>query len=1292
MSLPTLQLFADQHGLSAEATAELETLWRQTLWQQTLRPQSPRPGSAVPEGATLLPDATTDAPPPEAARPGAPLPRGTAGSGTSGALRYQQLTLLGRGAMGDVWRVRDNELGRTLAMKIIQPDLLGRPEAVTRFIAEAQATAQLQHPAIVPVHELGRLPDGRLYFTMREVRGRRLSEAALAWPLRRRMAAFQTVCQAVGYAHERGVVHRDLKPDNIMVGAWGQVLVLDWGLVKLVVGAEDSEEHVRTSRASHTLVGTVAGTPAYMAPEQARGETNRIGPASDIYALGAILYELLAGHRAYGGASAAAVLDEVRAHEPRPLSELADPPPAALVEICERAMARQPADRYPTAGQLAAVVGRWLDGAERRERALAVLERGNAAAAEGDALRVEARRLRRAADTALERGSATGWESWEQAEDRLRRALQLELEQEQHLQGALVYEPELPAAHRALAALHRARHADAVTRGDRLGAEAAACRFHAHLQMLPRLEREASSLVPSHGEPLGRLVGRWEHRQALTEELRRGARLVTLVGPAGVGKTRLARDLLHRLDRPALFCDLTEARTPSGICGALARTLSGPLSARDDAGQLAGALAGRGVLVLVVDNVEQVASQGRPLLERWLAEAPGLQILATSRVRLGLDEEVTLPLGPLSILEGIELFVQRGQQARPDFSLTESNRHALTAVVERLDRLPLALELAAARLGMLSLTELGRRLDARFAILRSPRSAPRQRALQGALDWSWELLTPPQQIALAQCSVFRGGFDLPAAEAVLELPAGAPPTLDLLEALCDNHLLRRAAGARYALLESIRMYAGLRLAEHAFELQRRHAAHFGRLGATDALRSLKTVGGAERRLSLLAELENLTVAAQRVASDDGARCCLAALALFEFRGPLSAGIALAETVLSKESLSSERLSAQTRAELLLSSSVLLRLCDHNTAALEAATEALSLAEGHPAIVARAHRRLGILHKALGRIEVGRQHLELSRDGFCALGDQREEGISLNSLGLLWKERGQMARAQEILERSLMLLSAVGDRAGEANTLTALGSVYHLLGRSEDALRCYETALTIHREFDDHPSEGITLGNMGILLMKQDRLDEARACYTAALVIHRRVGVRRSEGIVLANLGILHNLQGDFMAARRHYRAALELYRVGGQRRPQAMVLANLGVLHADSGEIGTALEAYHGALEMFRELGDRRCEGMARGNMGALHLRQGDSEAAEAHLRAALEIHREVGNRYSQGTALMHMGRLHISTNRHETAESLLREALATMLEAGSPAEVAELRRMLKEVGQAQGRSSGEPA
>jgi serine/threonine protein kinase len=292
--------------------------------------------------------------------------------------RYTLSRLHAQGGIGQVWLARDASLGREVALKELRPERVGSPVVWARFLQEAQITGQLEHPGIVPVYELSRRPDDRQpFYTMRFVRGRTLSAAIQGYHEKRRageagpldqqalLQAFVAVCNAVAYAHSRGVVHRDLKGQNVVLGDFGEVMVLDWGLAKVLARPEagDTAPPVALDPETEheaTLQGQVLGTPAYMAPEQADGRLDLIDPRTDVYGLGAILYELLAGRPPFSGASTQEVLRKVREEEPeRPRRVLAGVP-APLEAVCLKALAKRREDRYATAGALAEDVRRFL--------------------------------------------------------------------------------------------------------------------------------------------------------------------------------------------------------------------------------------------------------------------------------------------------------------------------------------------------------------------------------------------------------------------------------------------------------------------------------------------------------------------------------------------------------------------------------------------------------------------------------------------------------------------------------------------------------------------------------------------------------------------------------------------------------------------------------------------------------------------------------------------------------------------------------------------------------------------
>jgi len=276
--------------------------------------------------------------------------RGSSVPGLSGT-RYALRELIARGGMGVVYAAEDEKLHRRVALKVL--DTAGtNAELTQRLIREARILAQLEHPGIVPVHDVGTLPDGRVFYTMKFVEGLRLDQYVKQLDsLPQRLRLFLRICEAVAFAHARGVLHRDLKPANVMVGSFGEVLVMDWGLAKILQEPAATGETVFVSlrnkisgeeETQTTVVtghGTVMGTPGYMSPEQERGETETIDARSDIFSLGALLKFVAASAQ-----------------------DRSERLPRSLSAICAKASAKNPENRYATVAELAADVSRFLDG------------------------------------------------------------------------------------------------------------------------------------------------------------------------------------------------------------------------------------------------------------------------------------------------------------------------------------------------------------------------------------------------------------------------------------------------------------------------------------------------------------------------------------------------------------------------------------------------------------------------------------------------------------------------------------------------------------------------------------------------------------------------------------------------------------------------------------------------------------------------------------------------------------------------------------------------------------------
>ncbi|MFO0952087.1 MAG: serine/threonine-protein kinase [Isosphaeraceae bacterium] len=275
--------------------------------------------------------------------------------------RFRVLRPHARGGLGEVFVARDEELGREVALKEIRTERSGFPEARLRFLREAEINGNLEHPGIVPVYGMGAHPDGRPYYAMRFVRGESLKEAVERFhrpngddrslELRKLLRRFVDVCNAIEYAHSRNIIHRDIKPANVMLGPFGETLVVDWGLARAsgevvpagppAPGASGSQEL--------TVAGVPQGTPAYMSPEQADGRLDQVGPASDVYGLGATLFSVLTGRSPVEASTSDEAMTKVRRGDLVAARSVRPDVPRPLEAVCRKAMALRPADRYPSA-------------------------------------------------------------------------------------------------------------------------------------------------------------------------------------------------------------------------------------------------------------------------------------------------------------------------------------------------------------------------------------------------------------------------------------------------------------------------------------------------------------------------------------------------------------------------------------------------------------------------------------------------------------------------------------------------------------------------------------------------------------------------------------------------------------------------------------------------------------------------------------------------------------------------------------------------------------------------------
>ena len=714
----------------------------------------------------------------------------------------------------------------------------------------------------------------------------------------------------------------------------------------------------------------------------------------------------------------------------------------------------------------------------------------------------------------------------------------------------------------------------------------------------PPLASGGSALPP----PLTSFVGR-EDDLAEVAALLATTRLLTLVGTGGVGKTRLAVQAARLLepgyDDGAVFVELASLTDPGLVASQVLTALGLPQEASSTpTATLAAALRDRRLL-LVLDNCEHLLSPCAVLAEALLSRCRGLRILATSREALRIPPERTLrvrslsappPAGPsrpveqLLEFEAVRLFAERAAAAS-GLQLTPANVEAAARICAELDGIPLALELAAARTGSLSLDDIAKRLDDRFPLLASgSRTAPsRQRTLQGAVDWTYDHLSGEQRMAFQRLSVFAGDFTLQAAEHLWpEAERGG--VLDLVSSLVDCSVLVAETGARatrYRLPETMRQYAAAKLdMAHAELARRRHLAWATALAERAEEGLLAGGRQAEWLDALEAEQDNLRAAlgfATSPAAPAGAALPLAAALgrFWEVRGHLAEGRRWLEAALAADD------------------------------------------GARRAVRARALNWAGVLAQRQGDAAAARSALQESLVIRRDLGDQRGMAAALHGLGNLAALQGDAATARRSFDECLAIGRQVGDEEVIAASLANLGWVASNQGELATARAYDEESLALRRRQGDRHGTAMLLGNLGYLAYQEGDFAAARAYDEESLVLRRELGDRHGIAMLLGNLGHLALHEGDDAAARALYEESLALRRELGDRHGEAGSLANLAELARLEGDPQTAERLLLEALALAEDLGDRYRAATLLVGLGRLATARGDLPAAvSAHVRA----------------------------------------------------------------------------
>ncbi len=847
--------------------------------------------------------------------------------------RFRVESEAGRGGMGIVYRARDEVLDRAVALKLLPTRVARSPERLARFTREAKLLASLNHPNLATIHGMEENDAGLCYLVLEWVPGetlaRRLEHGPL--PLSSALDVCLQIAEALQAAHEGGVIHRDLKPGNVIVTPQGRAKVLDFGLAR-TVGEPPTGENTGPSDLR------VAGTWGYVSPECFTGDDDH---RADLFAFGCVLYECLAGIPAFPGASADEILIALLEREPDP-ARLPAGTPSEVRDLIAQCVVKDPNRR------LASIAG---------------------------------------------------------------------------------------AVHTLAIALGR----------DPLGPSPIA---HA-----PTLPRPATSFI-------GR--GR-EIEQCRT--LLRTNRVLTLTGAGGSGKTRLAIALASAVaDNYAggiTFTDLSSVQDGDRVVDALARSLgeredaASPLLAR-----ISARLKAAGTLV-ILDNCEHVLTASAELVTALIATCPRLTVLTTSREPLRVHGEQVLTVTPLQVpgagdladpaalarCEAVSLFLDRARSADPEFSPDEATLRSVAEICRRVEGLPLAIELAAARRRVLSTAEIAARLDRQLLLLRDASAMPtdRHQAMHLTIEWSTQQLRPEEARVFRLLAVFTGGWDLESATQVCDERGDEFKVLDLISRLVDKSLVcverRQGEPARYRFLEPLHQFALEALAASGEEplARRRHLATFLAL-AERAEPELFRSEQSRWLARLDAEHENVLAALEECErAPGGAEAALRIVSslhrFWSLRGHFRIGEAAIERALARVGPSTPE---ELHAEALLARGLLVLVLGRHTVAPDVPVDPDALRRmfavplemfrrlGDRRGIARCLNSIGLEHIAHRDFAAGRSALEEACAHYRALGNTSGLAGAMNNMGLAaWRER-DIDTARRLIGESHALLKGKGD--------------------------------------------------------------------------------------------------------------------------------------------------------------------------------------------------------------------------------------------------------------------------
>ncbi len=1069
--------------------------------------------------------------------------------------RYRIDELLGQGGMSTVYKGFDPNLERPVAIKIVHSFLALHDKFVQRFQREASSVARLRHPNIVQVYDFNQIED--TYFMVMEyiegvtlqntIDGIRSGEAGVV-PIHDLIGKGEKLASAMDYAHRAGLIHRDVKPANIMIQPDGEPLLMDFGIAKLV----DTAQNI-------TNTGAVMGTVSYMSPEQVRGE--EIDGRADQYALGVILYELMSGRRPFEGDTTFQTMMK-HIHDPVPkLQSLYPPEPVsqALIEVVYQTLAKKPADRYPDSAALVA------------------------------ALQLCRRAETHTADTRLELSTPiispppqtitrpqTPREQRQMAEQRIK-----------ELQAILLSEPLKEDLQLELMDL-LARRGDFLTALKQYNSYQKLLDHELGVEPMPDTVRHRDQIMSARMTPWNNLKPEITPFLGRSEEIRRlsamithpDTRLLTISGSGGMGKTRLARRIIRQLGshqwryfmHGVLFVPLAMLDSEADIIYAIASACDIVLAGQDEPLTLLAKTLKQREILLVLDNFEHLTAHA-PLVFQLLQEAPKLKVLVTSRHRLNLPGETVFPLSGLTysqfdndfdataeLDDGPRLFMQASRKLNPEFSMSETDHFNIFRICEIVDGIPLGIELAASWTRVLTCREIVERLEADLKLLTNDQTpvTERHRDLRAVFQYSWDLLSPEEQSILAALSIFRGPFEFQAAADI----AGA--TADGVAGLVDKSLLQAvvlrdttqvALGRIYSVHEIVRYYAQEMLAADPSRQESITAAHLEYYASYTAAQDtpLRSAGQREAWEGMQRNISNIRQAWQNGLR--GGRFNL----ISQMLEPIYRYYEMGALYLEGKQFFSEAIAALP---------------------LDPPFELFHQLHGR---LAAFNMRLAnydeVNRVCNGCVESWEQY---EPDSFLS---KKERAFLLSIHAEMFNKQGNFAEAAKLIKQAKQLYEEIDWLFGIAAATHRLGIVDYLQGNFMQAYLEYEEALRRYREMGEEVNAAHIQANLALFQIAMQQFEEGKKGLKANLEITRQWHNKQRIGTNLLNLAFTNMALQQFEEGKQEIEESLLYFRETGDRESEATALLVQGQIEWELENKSIARRIFFNGLNMALDIG-----------------------------------------------------------------------------------------------------------